>query len=463
MRRKRFVAATLAAAVAATVGVSVAAQASPRPTTSRSAAPVATAAASSQFVTRVGTSLRLSGRTFRFGGADIYWLGLDENVGGVAYPTTFRIDDALTTAVGLGATVVRSHTLGISVGNRLSLEPSLDVFNDAAFGTIDYAIADAHRLGLRLIVPLTDNWHYYHGGKHTFTDWYGDPESAFYTDPRVIAAFERYVDHLLDHVNPLTGLALRNDPTVMAWELGNELSGVPDSWTRAVSAHLKKITPHQLVAAGSYAAQARDGAVDLIDDHYYPPTATAIRADAATATAAGKAYVAGEYGSSEVSSSLLTSVAADPGVSGAVFWSLFGHADTYGFVQHDDGFTLHYPGDDAAMRGHVAAITAFDHTMCGCVRQVSLTAPLITSATSSSGANVLAWRGVAMAVGYRVQRSTRGANGPWSTVSGGTLVTDDQTPWTDHRSPRSTAWYRVIPVDAAGHAGPTSAPVRLVG
>jgi len=121
------------------------------------------------FVTREGSQLLLDGRRFRFAGPNIYWLGLDENVGGVDYPTYFRIRDALQTARGMGATVVRAHTLGVSTGDPHSLEPSLDEFNDRAFATIDYAIAQAGRLGLRLMVPLTDNWDYYHGGRADFT------------------------------------------------------------------------------------------------------------------------------------------------------------------------------------------------------------------------------------------------------------------------------------------------------
>ena len=42
---------------------------------------------------------------FRFAGTNLYWLGLDENVGGVDYPTYFRIRDALDTAKALRQTV----------------------------------------------------------------------------------------------------------------------------------------------------------------------------------------------------------------------------------------------------------------------------------------------------------------------------------------------------------------------
>lgn len=175
------------------------------------------------FVTRSGSSLFLYGKPFRFAGTNMYWLGLDENVGGINYPTHFRVDDAFAAAEEMGATVVRSHTLGISVGCSLCVEPSLGQFNKAAFEHIDYAIQSASNHHIHLIIPLTDQWHFYHGGKHTFTDWRGiTNENRFYTDPTVIHDFEQYISTLLNHVNGYTGTAYKDDPTILAWETGNE-------------------------------------------------------------------------------------------------------------------------------------------------------------------------------------------------------------------------------------------------
>jgi len=38
-------------------------------------------------------------------------------------------------------------------------------FNHTALDAADYAIYRGAQLGIRFIVPLTDNWKYYHGGK----------------------------------------------------------------------------------------------------------------------------------------------------------------------------------------------------------------------------------------------------------------------------------------------------------
>ncbi|MFF5175658.1 carbohydrate binding domain-containing protein [Micromonospora sp. NPDC000089] len=428
----------------------------------------------SAFVVRDGTRLTLAGKPFRFAGPNEYWLGLDENVGGleptdppaVDHPAYFRIRDGLTTAKAMGSTVIRAHTLGVSTGHPKSLEPTLGQFNPAAFDSIDYAVAEAGRLGIKLIIPLTDNWQYYHGGRYDFLRWLGlstDNDGAlFYTDPKARAAFKQYIAQLLNHRNRYTGLRYTDDPTIMAWELGNELNGMTADWVDDTAGYVEGLAPRQLVAAGSQGgtdpAVLASPHVDISDSHYYPPTAERIAADAAAATAAGKVYIAGEYGSGQATDELLNQVAANPDVSGALFWSLFPHHDHHGFVPHGDGFTVHYPGDTPAMREVVGALTRFAARMSGRpVRPVTGDRPLLTAVDATFGINTLRWRGTAGAAGYLVQRRSPG--GTWVTVSGASPLSDNDTPWFDLTTPAGPVSYRVVAVDAGGAARAISAPV----
>lgn len=409
------------------------------------------------FVQRDGNSLVLDQEPFRFGGANIYWLGLDENVGGIQYPTYYRIRNALLTARSLGSVAIRSH-LGISTGHPLSLEPSRGHFNNEAFRTIDYAVYQSGQLGLRLIIPFTDNWQYYHGGESNFTGWFGVEPSEFYTNPQVVDAYEQYIEHFIHHVNPYTGRAYKDDPTVMAWELGNELNGMPQAWIERISAYIHQLAPRQLIAAGKQfginPATLHSPFIDIVDVHYYPPTADKIQADAKTVADAGKVYIAGEYASTAASSELLTPLASDKHVTGAMFWSLFGHNDTYGYVQHDDGFTLHVPGDTPRMKAEVQSITTFNRAMGAGLKlpQAPQETPYITSITKRHANNVIAWRGAAGAVGYSVEVAVDGPNGPWN-KAGNEIVTDQETPWLDKNSPRTAAWYRVAAVYNNGKIG----------
>lgn len=425
------------------------------------------------FVERDGSRLVLDGETFRFGGTNIYWLGLDENVppGTVDYPTSFRIRDALDTASNLGVTVVRSHMLA-STGTPLAILPSKEAgYNADAFASVDYAVAYAGSKGIRLVLPLTDEWAYYHGGHRDFGTPYGlcapttplTPCAEFYSDPRVVADFTDYVHHVMDHVNPYTGLALKDDPTVLAWELGNELEGMTPQWIEHVATAISERAPRQLVAAGKRFGIDDDTLasplVDIVDVHYYPPTASGVRADAARITDAGKVYVAGEYASTAATPELLEPLAADSDVTGMMFWSLFGHDDASGLVPHDDGFTLHDPGTDDRMRGNVAAIRDFSAALAGAPVAVEVKQPLVTSVGSTYGFHEVSWRGAAGAATYRVERATVSdgvPSGAFEVVAEG--LTDTGEPYLD-TSAGGDAAYRVVPLGADGVDGPASEPV----
>lgn len=69
-----------------------------------------------------------------------------------------RITEVMNTLVTMGATLIRGHTLGVSVGNPLSMMPSLGTFNEAAFETMDWAVFEAGQKGLRIMAPLIDNY-----------------------------------------------------------------------------------------------------------------------------------------------------------------------------------------------------------------------------------------------------------------------------------------------------------------
>ncbi len=324
-----------------------------------------------EFVQRSGSQLLLHGQRFRFAGANVYWLGLDENVSGIHYPTHFRIDDALTSAEAMGATVIRSHTLGISVGCQQCVEPALNVFNQQALEHIDYAIQSASAHHLRLLLPLVDNWSYYHGGRGTFTQWNGLTNSAsFYSNEAVISSFEQYISEILNHVNSYTHRAYKDDPTILGWETGNELRA-PTSWVQRIASYIKKVDTHHLVMDGnemnSDATPNMQGDlalanVDMYTGHYYPLSVGELKLNAYRAHKANKVFVVGEYDwtnehGGDALANFLHEIEQNSAISGDLFWSLFGRDDMGHYVQHNDGYTLHYPGDNPAMRTRVIMLS----------------------------------------------------------------------------------------------------------
>lgn len=120
-------------------------------------------------VTRNGTTLLVDGKVWKAVGPNVYWLGLDENVTPPAgepyyaptkasYPTKERITEVMATVQALGGTMIRGHTLGISVGNPLSVWPEPGKVNEQAFNSIDWAVYQAGVYGIRLLIPLVDNY-----------------------------------------------------------------------------------------------------------------------------------------------------------------------------------------------------------------------------------------------------------------------------------------------------------------
>lgn len=240
---------------------------------------------------------------FKIVGPNIYWLGLDENVApSPGYPSQTRVLEVLATAAMMGATVVRSTTLGVSVGNPLSVWPTRNTTNQQALDVISFAIYAAKRYGLRLIIPLTDQYNYYHGGYTTFLKWRSIPESdyrSFYDiQSDVFNDFLLYLETIFSHVNNYTKLAIKDDPTILMWETGNELDNPPKAWTEQVAKWIHNKAPNHLVTSGRYGVSRQDlqiGALDAVTNHFYPPRADHYHADASLAAAHGKVYYAGEF------------------------------------------------------------------------------------------------------------------------------------------------------------------------
>jgi len=457
------------------------------------------------FVTRSGGKLMFSGHAFRFSGANIYWGGLDENGRmSLNYPTKFRVDSALKTVADMGGTVVRCQTCGISTGNPSSVEPSLGVFNETALRHIDYFVAEAQKYHIRLVIPLTGNYAYYLGGYHNFTDWLGlstarncpsaTCASIFYGNLKVIAAFKDYVSKLLNHVNFYNGIPNKDNPTIMSWEIGNEMpygnGGMAElsNWTSTMSSFIKSIASNQLVMDGALTLDPDDlliSTVDIQDQHFYPLSTWGLDYVASRVAAARQALIVGEYdwNDSPRLSSFLTDIHGTRSISGDLYWDFLPQNDYFGYVQHYDGYQLHFPGDNldvgiiniapvasavtdaplaAELRRH-----AYDMSGFHAPPYPVPAAPVITnvehvaSATAGDG-NLIEWQGSADAMRYVVRRSDTGRSGSWAVV-GAVSADSTEEPFLDRNAGVGPdLWYRITAVSQAGITGGTSAPFQLL-
>ncbi|KAM0788655.1 hypothetical protein ACM66B_002757 [Microbotryomycetes sp. NB124-2] len=265
------------------------------------------------WVKRNGTRLELDGDKFTAVGPNVYWLALDENVvPNPSIPSNGRVLEAMSIAQAMGATAIRSHTLGANVGTGLSIENALGQFSSRAAEAVDYAIYAAKMYNLRLIIPLTDQYDYFHGGIPTFLRWRGLPADSpddygpFYDlGSDVYKDFVEFVTTLITRPSNLTGLTMAEEPTIMAFETGNELGGwsgkqhpPPVEWTRSIADLLKTLAPDTLVVSGTYGVRKDElgiDNVDIVSDHFYPPYNFNAKRSANAAFDGGKAFLAGEY------------------------------------------------------------------------------------------------------------------------------------------------------------------------
>jgi mannan endo-1,4-beta-mannosidase len=155
-------------------------------------------------------------------------------------------------------------------------------FNDGPNGLqrLDYVVKRAGQLHLKLLISFVDNWQYT-GGMDQYLAWYGlKDHNAFFTNPRVRQDFKSWIAHLLNHINVYTGVRYRDDPTIFAWELANEpepkalSTNVLLPWVKDISAYIKSLDQHHLVAVGSVGRDLADEvAIPTIDfgtEHLYP-------------------------------------------------------------------------------------------------------------------------------------------------------------------------------------------------
>ena len=467
------------------------------------------------FVERSGTHLVLEGKAFRFSGPNIEWLGL-EGYGphdpiGPRYPSHFEIDDVFATADEMGARVVRSQTMGDTVGCPRCIEPEDGKFNEDAFQASDYALTVAAKYHMKVIVSLIgDCATCAGGGIGQYLAWHKKTNfQDFFTDPELIAAYERHVDAVLNHRNAITGVLYRDDPTILAWENCNMCGifsvfmhgnlGDVVKWSEAVGEHIKSIDHHHLYldTTGIFRNDPeilKNASADAFAFEEYPhwdallgvtaqhTSAETIARDAAIVVKGGKVFIVNEFGwdrtdwaTADDLQHVLDSFASNPDISGDGFWALQGHADNFGFqmipadttdphfaVKGESGewWALYYPGrktlvmsaEDMAGRAQLLRAHAYQMSGVPVPKHAVPPQPWISSVVLGG---LVAWRGSAGATHYSIESMPPGAT-QWKLICD-RCATDEQDPWIDPHGMLG-GHYRVTAYNADGVASTPSDP-----
>ncbi|MCD7458293.1 Mannan endo-1,4-beta-mannosidase 7 [Datura stramonium] len=208
------------------------------------------------FITREGVHFMLNGSPFYANGFNAYWLmyiGSDPS-------QRDKVSSALQDAAIHGLTVGRTWAFSDAGYSPLQYYPGS--YNENMFQGLDFAIYEAGKNGIKLILSLVNNYDDF-GGKKQYVDWAKTQgqsltsEDDFFTNSLAKGYFKNHIKAVLTRRNSISGVAYKDDPTIMAWELMNEPRCSSDksgstmqTWISEMASYIKSIDSNHLVEAG---------------------------------------------------------------------------------------------------------------------------------------------------------------------------------------------------------------------
>ncbi|KAK6792945.1 hypothetical protein RDI58_012026 [Solanum bulbocastanum] len=208
------------------------------------------------FIKTKGVHFMLNESPFYANGFNAYWLMLI----GSDPSQRHKVSSVLQNAATHGLTVGRTWAFSDAGYSPLQFSPGF--YNENMFQGLDYAIHEAGKNGIKLILSLVNNYNDF-GGKNQYVNWAKSQgqsltsEDDFYTNSVVKGYFKNHIKAVVTRNNSISGIAYKDDPTIMAWELMNEprcssdLSGsTVQSWISEMASYTKSIDSNHLVEAG---------------------------------------------------------------------------------------------------------------------------------------------------------------------------------------------------------------------
>jgi mannan endo-1,4-beta-mannosidase len=372
----------------------------PAPTPPEPIPPEPTPPEPSPFVTRDGANLVMNGSAFHIAGSNNYY---------PIFKSKLMVDALFDKAAASGFNVMRVWGM-LDIGNEDGSnsvgggpkegvyfqywDGTAPAYNDGANGLerLDYIIHKAGQKNIRLVIPLVNNWNDF-GGMDQYVRWAnGQYHDDFYTHPTIRQWYQNWVSHVLNRVNTYTGIAYKDDPTIMTWELTNEARCVSSGaypasptcttatlteWAGVMSTFIKSVDSNHLVSVGDegffclqdgvhWTETCAEGVdtvalaslpnVDVMSFHLYPDhwgTDAAwgtewIRSHLEAAAAINKPVMLGEFGFQDHSTRNAvfqewTDTVIENGGNGALYWILSDAQDDGTPYPDYDGFTVYCP------------------------------------------------------------------------------------------------------------------------
>ncbi|WJX35957.1 Mannan endo-1,4-beta-mannosidase 7 [Trifolium repens] len=213
-------------------------------------------AADDEFIKTRGVQLMLNGSPYYANGFNAYWLMYF-----ASDPSQRnKVSSTFQEAANHGLNIAR--TWAFSDGGYKPLQSSPGSYNEEMFQGLDFVLAEARKYGIKVILSLVNNYDNF-GGKKQYVEWARsqgqsiNSEDDFFTNPVVKGYYKNHIKSVLTRRNSLSGVSYKDDPTIMAWELMNEIRCPSDhsgntvqDWISEMASYLKSIDGNHLLEAG---------------------------------------------------------------------------------------------------------------------------------------------------------------------------------------------------------------------
>ncbi|MEO0897133.1 MAG: cellulase family glycosylhydrolase [Bacteroidota bacterium] len=178
-----------------------------------------------------------------------------------------------------------------------SLQPSPGTYNEDLWEGLDYLLSEMGKRDMKAVICLGNFWPW-SGGMAQYIQWfepgkipYPPPAkggnwlrfqryaSQFFVHPKALECYAQHVQNIVSRKNSISGLAYKDDPTIMAWQLANEPRGLGrykgyQNWIESSVKLIRTLDPNHLISLGTEGSIAyplqekrtiKDQALDGVD------------------------------------------------------------------------------------------------------------------------------------------------------------------------------------------------------
>lgn len=249
-----------------------------------------------QFVTVENGRFMVGGKPYSYVGAN-FWYGAilgSQGEGGDRDRLLRELDILCANGIGnLRILVGGDGPDGVPSRIEPTLQKAPGQYNDAILDGLDFLLAEMRKRDMKAVLYLNNSWEW-SGGYSQYLEWAGAGKAPipavdgwepfmqyvaqYAQNPAAQKLFSNYVRDMVTRTNRYTGVRYAEDPTIMAWQIGNEpRSFNPDNataflgWMSEISALIKRLDPNHLVSTGSEGQMGCEGDLTVVERLHADP------------------------------------------------------------------------------------------------------------------------------------------------------------------------------------------------